>query len=186
VELSWSRAQGERGGKRVQLRAQMSGGSGRAVCGLLKGQGHEKVVGERAVVGVSTTGDVGEMLGKRRGLTGGVREAEREEALARKETAPTSRPHRVAREREREKERMGWRRQAGPPYQAPRARGHGRARKAGPNGPSWAELAFLFIFSRVFNLNSNQVSNSNQIKHVQQFKEYLELNMMQHFMTHIV
>jgi hypothetical protein len=29
-------------------------------------------------------------------------------------------------------------------------------------------IAFLFIFSRVFNLNSNQVSNSNQIKHVQQ------------------
>jgi hypothetical protein len=81
----------------------MSGGSGRAVCGLLKGRGREKVVGERAVVGVSTAGDVGEMLGKRRGLTGGVREAEREEALARKETAPTSRPHRVAREREGER-----------------------------------------------------------------------------------
>jgi predicted permease len=45
-------------------------------------------------------------------------------------------------------------------------------------------IAFLFIFSRVF--NSNQVSNSNQIKHVQQFKKYLELHMMQHFMTHIV
>jgi hypothetical protein len=45
---------------------------------------------------------------------------------------------------------------------------------------SWEFLiAFLFIFSRVFN------SNSNQIKHVQQFKEYLELNMMQHFMTHM-
>jgi hypothetical protein len=60
----------------------------------------------------------------------------------------------------------------------------------------WAELgfpfsrefliAFLFIFSSVFNSNSNQVSNPNQIKHVQQFKEYLELNMMQCFMTHIV
>jgi hypothetical protein len=47
-------------------------------------------------------------------------------------------------------------------------------------------IAFLFIFSRVFNLNSIQVSNSNQIKHVQPFKEYLELNMMQHFMTHMV
>jgi hypothetical protein len=34
-------------------------------------------------------------------------------------------------------------------------------------------LPFLFIFSRVFNSNSNQVSNSNQIKYVQQFKEYL-------------
>jgi hypothetical protein len=49
------------------------------------------------------------------------------------------------------------------------------------NGPTWAEMAFsiflefllpfLFVFSRVFNSNSNQVSNSNQIKYVQQFKE---------------
>jgi hypothetical protein len=71
-----------------------------------------------------------------------------------------------------------------------------RACEAGLNGPTRAELgfsifrefliAFLFIFSRVFNSNSNHVSNSNQIKHVQQFKEYLELNMMQHFMTHMV
>jgi hypothetical protein len=34
-------------------------------------------------------------------------------------------------------------------------------------------IAFLFIFSKVFNSNSNQVSNSNQIKYVQQFNEYL-------------
>jgi hypothetical protein len=47
-------------------------------------------------------------------------------------------------------------------------------------------IAFLFIFSRVFNSNSNQVSNSIQIKQVQQFKEYLGFNMMQHFMAHIV
>jgi hypothetical protein len=61
------------------------------------------------------------------------------------------------------------------------ARGHGRARRAGPAWAKWAEMAFsisrefliafLFIFSRVF--NSNQVSNSNQIKYMQQFKEYL-------------
>ena len=66
---------------------------------------------------------------------------------------------------------------------------------AGLSGPTWAELgfpfsrefliAFLLIFSRVFNSNSNQVSNSNQINHVQQFKEYLGFNMMQHFMTHM-
>jgi hypothetical protein len=71
-----------------------------------------------------------------------------------------------------------------------------QARVGGANGPTWAGIAFLFsreflnaflfIFSRVFNSNSNQVLNSNQIKHVQQFKEYLELNMMQHFMTHMV
>jgi hypothetical protein len=55
--------------------------------------------------------------------------------------------------------------------------------QAGLSGLVWAELAFsffvefllplLFIFSRVFNSNSNQVSNSSQIKYVQQFKEYL-------------
>jgi hypothetical protein len=70
-----------------------------------------------------------------------------------------------------------------------------RARGVGLCGPTWAELAFLFsrefliaflfIFYRVLNSNSNQVSNSNKIKHMQQFKEYLELNMTQHFMTHM-
>jgi hypothetical protein len=74
------------------------------------------------------------------------------------------------------------------------ARAQARA-GAGLNGLAWAEMAFsiflefllpfLFIFSRVFNSNSNQVSNSNQINHVQQFKEYLGFNMMQHSMTHM-
>jgi hypothetical protein len=65
-----------------------------------------------------------------------------------------------------------------------RHRGRAGARAwAGLSGPVWDEIgfpfsrefliAFLFIFSRVFNSNSNQVSNSNQIKYVQQFKEYL-------------
>jgi hypothetical protein len=49
------------------------------------------------------------------------------------------------------------------------ARGGGGG--ARPDGPTWAEMAFpfsrefiiafLFIFHRVFNSNSNQVSNSN-------------------------
>jgi hypothetical protein len=84
-----------------------------------------------------------------------------------------------------------------------RARGRNRltgggrlSARDGPAGLTWAEMEFsffleflmpfLFIFSRVFNSNSNQVSISNEIKHVQQFKEYLELSMMQHFLTHIV
>jgi hypothetical protein len=59
----------------------------------------------------------------------------------------------------------------------------GERRGARPACAKWAEMAFsisrefpiafLFIFSRVFNSNSNQVLNSNQIKYVQQFKEYL-------------
>jgi hypothetical protein len=63
------------------------------------------------------------------------------------------------------------------------ARARARVR-VGLSGPTWAEIgfpfsrdfliAFLFTFSRVFNSNSNQVSNSNQIKYVQQFKEYLD------------
>jgi hypothetical protein len=58
-----------------------------------------------------------------------------------------------------------------------------RGARAGLIGLTWAEMAFsffleflwhfLFIFSRVFNSNSIQVSNSNQIKYMQQFKEYL-------------
>jgi hypothetical protein len=54
---------------------------------------------------------------------------------------------------------------------------------AGPTWAKWAEMAFsisrefliafLFIFFRVFNSNSNQVSNSKQINYMQQLKEYL-------------
>jgi hypothetical protein len=70
----------------------MSGGSGRAVCGLLKGRGREEVAGEHVVVGTSMTRDVGERLGTRRGLTGGVREAERENARAKRNGADRSAP----------------------------------------------------------------------------------------------
>jgi hypothetical protein len=61
----------------------------------------------------------------------------------------------------------------GPPVSAV---GRWRARKLGRlglTGPDWLFLFlgnfyfFLFIFSRVFNSNSNQVSNSNQIKYMQ-------------------
>jgi hypothetical protein len=114
------------------------------------------------------------------------------------------------RERERARAKKKQRQQVGPTEQreGERKRRGARAptggvRMSGTEGAQaqvrtrgwvdWAELgfpfssefliAFLFIFYRVFNSNSNKVSNSNQIKHVQQFKEYLELNMMQHFMT---
>jgi hypothetical protein len=71
-----------------------------------------------------------------------------------------------------------------PPCEAAWARG-----LAGLSWAGWAELvfsfsrefiiAFLFIFSKVLN------SNSNQNKHVHQFKVYYGLSMMQQFMTHI-
>jgi hypothetical protein len=92
--------------------------------------------------------------------------------------APTGLAHGT--EREGERGSLGLRRQAGPACQAERARGRART---GLSGLPWAEfgfpfsreflIAFIFIFSRVFNSNSNQVLNSNQIKYVQQFKEYL-------------
>jgi hypothetical protein len=44
-------------------------------------------------------------------------------------------------------------------------------------------LPFLFIFSRIFNSNSNQVSNSNHI--CATIQRIFRLNMMQHSMTHM-
>jgi hypothetical protein len=54
---------------------------------------------------------------------------------------------------------------------------------AGLSSAGWAAFPFFFfskfsndfpfLFSRVFNPNSIQVSNSNYFKHVQQFKECL-------------
>jgi hypothetical protein len=80
-------------------------------------------------------------------------------------------------ERARERGRSGLRRQAGSACQAQGRVGAGARTGVGLNGLPWAELAFpiflefllpfLFIFSRVFN------TNSNQIKYVQHFKEYL-------------
>jgi hypothetical protein len=94
--------------------------------------------------------------------------------------------------RDRERERAGAAENNGTDRVGPRNRERGREgalegagtrSRAGLNGLTWAKfsfpffmeflIAFLFIFSRVFNSNSNQVSNSNQIKYVQQFKEYL-------------
>jgi hypothetical protein len=110
---------------------------------------------------------------------GTVGQREGEWAHAR-EPVPTGMAHGAARERGR----AG----AGADRRGPPVRNRGRAgasmrARARLIGPTWAEIgfpfsrdfliAFLFIFSRVFNSNSNQVSNSNQIKYMQQFKEYL-------------
>jgi hypothetical protein len=108
--------------------------------------------------------------------TAGQREGERAHA---RETVPIGRPHGAARERgEESASARGCTDRWDPPVRQ-------RAR-AGADWAKWAALGrigfsffleflidFLFIFSRVFNSNSNQVSNSNQIKYVQHFKEYL-------------
>jgi hypothetical protein len=110
--------------------------------------------------------------------TAGQREGEWAHA---REPALTGLAHGVARERERG---GGMRARWLAPTGGARLSGTGGARaRDGLSGPTWAEIgfpfsrdfliAFLFIFSRVFNSNSNQVSNSIQIKYVQQFKEYL-------------
>jgi hypothetical protein len=115
-------------------------------------------------------------------IDGSVGQREGKRAWARA-TAPTGRSHGAARERGREGAWVCADRR-GPPVRHRDTRAQARARaRAGLNGLPWAELAFpiflefllpfLLIFSRVFNSNSNQVSNSNQIKYVQHFKEYL-------------
>jgi hypothetical protein len=110
-------------------------------------------------------------------LTGGVDGAEREKAGAR-ESNDADRPVPRSSERARERGARVCADRRGPPV-----RHRDAWARAGLNGLPWAELAFpiflefllpfLFIFSRVFNSNSNQVSNSNQIKYVEHFKEYL-------------
>jgi hypothetical protein len=140
------------------------------------------VAGDRAVVGASTAGEHGREVED--GMTGGVGGTEREAGARARGTAPTSLAHWAAGGRERENERARQTDRRGPPVsEGGCAR---RLDRLGLNGPNWVFsnfrkflMPFLFIFSRVFN------SNSNQIKHVQQFKEHLELNMMQHFMTHM-
>jgi hypothetical protein len=162
-----TRGQSERKGKRVWQRAQMREGRWASRARGSKGQ---RVHGRGQVHG-------GQIVGGRLGTTDkwGRQDRERERAHAR-EPASTGRPHSAARERgEVSALRFA-------PTGGARLSGTGCAR-AGLIGLTWAEMAFsfflefllpfLFIFSRVFNSNSNQVSNSNQIKYMQQLKEYL-------------
>jgi hypothetical protein len=95
--------------------------------------------------------------------TGPVRQREREGERAGDVTG-ADRLGPLGSERARESGRSGLHRQVGLACQAERARGRGRTR-AGLNGLPWAELVFpifleflmpfLFIFSMVFNSNSN-------------------------------
>jgi hypothetical protein len=162
-------------------------GGGRAVHEAQKGRGGSNVAEERAVVGASMVGDRGREV--RDKLTGGDGGAERGRAGAHERTsADRSGP----RDRERSREaHSGWHRQAGPACQAERARGRERARGG---WAKWAALgriifsfflefliAFIFIFSRVF--NSSFKFKPNQI--CATIQRIFRLNMMQHSMTHM-
>jgi hypothetical protein len=120
-------------------------------------------------------GNVGERLGTRRGLTGGVREAERKSARVRRRNG-ADRAAPQSSERERERERACWRQQVGPACQALRACGQGRWRaREGLGLMVRLELkllflfsrefliAFLFIFSRVFKFKLNETCATIQI-----------------------
>jgi hypothetical protein len=93
--------------------------------GAQKGRGPMEVAGDRAVVGASTTGDRGREVGDE--LTCGVRGTERERGHV-CERNGADKPGPRDSERERERGRVGWRRQAGPTCQTPRACERGRAR----------------------------------------------------------
>jgi hypothetical protein len=171
-----SEREGERAGQRVQMEegrwaSRAWGSKGRR--GLGRGRrtrGRGRVHGGEIVGGRLRTAD-----------RWGRRDKERERAGA----AENNGADRVG-PRDRERGREGALRVV--PTRGTRLSGRGGARarareRTGLSGLPWAEfgfpfsreflIAFLFILSRVFNSNSNQVSNSNQIKYVQQFKEYL-------------
>jgi hypothetical protein len=94
------------------------------------------------------------------------RRSEMERARGRGRLVPTERPHWV--EGEGKGSAHGEKTAADKWNSSVRRRGRaiwlGRARLAGLNWFSFSReflIAFVFIFSRVFNSNSNQVSNSN-------------------------
>jgi hypothetical protein len=123
----------------------------------------------------------GEIVGERLGMADkwGRRDRERERVGARqKNGADSSAPQSSEREGVSALGLMPTGRARLSGTEGTRARARARL-----SGLVWAELtfsfflefliSFLFIFSKVFNSNSNKVSNSNQIKYVEQFKEYL-------------
>jgi hypothetical protein len=130
------------------------------------------VAGERTNVGASLSGDRGrEVEDELIGGDGGT-ERERVGEGGGGRTAPTALAHGAARERGLGLAPIGGTRLS---YTGgARARARTQLGLLGWLGPKWPFpffleylLPFLFIFSRVFNSTSNQVSNSNQIKYVQ-------------------
>jgi hypothetical protein len=171
-----SEREGERVGQRAQMREERWASRARGSKGARAHGRGRRTRGRGRVHG-------GEIMGERLRTADrwGRRNRERS-GRACERTAPTSLAHGAARERGRKGALVGTDRR-GPPIRHRGRGGAGARARAGLSGPTLAELgfsfsrdfliAFLFIFSRVFNSNSNQVSNSNQIKYMQQFKEYL-------------
>jgi hypothetical protein len=166
----------ERVGQRAQMREVRWASRARGSKGV-RGRGRgRRTRGHRRVHGGEI---VGERLGTadRWGRQDRERGSGRAQGKQRRHLGPTE---------QRERERGSERARVGADRRDPPVRHRGRAGAGawpGLIGLAWAEMAFsfflefllpfLFIFSRFFNSNSNQVSNSNQIKYVQQFKEYL-------------
>jgi hypothetical protein len=172
AEVLGSRGQSEREGERAGQRAQMEEGKWES---RARGSKEARGLGRgRRTRGRGHVHD-GEIVGGRLRTADrwGRRDRERERAGA----AENNGADRVG---PRDRERGGA--QCCADWGDPPVRQRGRPR-TGLSGLPWAKfyfpfskeflIAFLFIFSRVFNSNSNQVSNSNQIKYVQQFKKYL-------------
>jgi hypothetical protein len=180
VEVLGSSGQSEREGERAGQRAQME--EGRWASRARGSKGARGLDRGRRTRGRGRVHD-GEIVGTRLRMADRWGWRNRERGRAR--TAENNSANRVG-PRDRERGREGALRVA--PTGGTRLSGRGGARararaRTGLSGLPWAEfsfpfsreflIAFLFIFSRVSNSNSNQVSNSNQIKYVQQFKEYL-------------
>jgi hypothetical protein len=137
----------------------------------LMGRGRAEVAGNRAVEGASTTGVRGREVKDEGSNWWGPRASERERARVRgkrsRQDWPTRQQEGERGESERAEQADRWGRLSA--RASARARAHARV---GPAWANWAELGFsifreflmlfLFIFSRVFNSNSNQVSISNK------------------------
>jgi hypothetical protein len=87
------------------------------------------------------TGQQGRTSERAVGLVSGTRGTTRGVARARVRSAPTSRPHWAAGERERRARGQAGADRWGPPVRGGR---HAGARGARPNGLAWAEMAFPF------------------------------------------
>jgi hypothetical protein len=110
-----------------------------------------------------------------------VGSARQREKRARVREDNTNKPGPRGSKREGQRGRAGWRRQAVPACQAPRARGGGGV---GLSGPTWAKLGFPFSLGFQFKFKSSFKFKPNQLYAT--IQRIFRLNMMQHSMTHVL